>query len=246
MFWNRAAALVAGGLVGGLLLGCQPTPVTSPQASAPAMPSDEASRAQVAQSWRATHPGSEVGVVNAVLPARRLVSVAGLPLDQVQSGNVISILLDRQGGSTIEAVVVSKDRGFAQLAYQSPSAGQRDPQDGDLAVWFPGGPSIPPSSIQPTGEPPMTEPATGNVAIPPATQPANETAPPMPTKEPAPPATEPAAPATQPAAASEGTGAATEPASGAGTASQPAGNPGAQGGTETPPAGTQEKPDLNK
>lgn len=231
MFLFRAAGVV---LMGILIGGCQ-----QPQAAQPPMagePTGEEAAAALAQSWRATHPGTEVGVVNAVLPARRELSVAGLPPDRVQSGNVVTILLNGQGTSTVEAVVIDKNRGpsgnqYVQLTYQPLGPGQRDPRLGDLAVWFPGGESLamPPAETQPTMQPetqPTTMPAEPP-RLPPATQ---ESTPSAPAE---------AMPATQPTAAPESQPAATEPA-------------GAGGGppttTETPTAPPQEKPpaELNK
>ena len=237
MFLFRAAGLV---LMAILIGGCQ-----QPQAAQPPMaePTGEEAAAALAQSWRASHPGTEVGVVNAVLPARRELSVAGLPPDRVQAGNVVTILLNGQGSSTVEAVVIDKNRGpsgnqYVQLVYQPLGPSQRDPHLGDLAVWFPGGESIAmqPAETQPTMQS-ETQP-TAMPAEPPRLPPATQEAAPAAPAEAMPPATQPtAAPETQPAAMPETQPAATEPA--------PAGPPTT---TETPTAPPQEKPpaELNK
>lgn len=232
MFLIRAAGLV---FMATLIGGCQQPPAAQPPM---AEPTSEEAAAALAQSWRASHPGTEVGVVNAVLPARRELSVAGLPSDRVQPGNVVTILLNGQGTSTVEAVVIDKNRGpsgnqYVQLMYQPLGPSQRDPHLGDLAVWFPGGESI---AMQPPETQPTTMPAEAP-NLPPATQEAAPAAPAAPAE--AMPATQPtAAPETQPAAAPETQPAATEPAAGGGPPTT----------TETPTAPPQEKPpaELNK
>jgi len=234
MFLFRAAGLV---LIAVLIAGCQQPQVAQP--STAMEPTSEQAAAALAQSWRATHPGTEVGVVNAVLPARRELSVAGLPADRVQPGNVITILLNGQGTSTVEGVVIDKNPGpsgtrYVQLTYQPLGAAQRDPRLGDLAIWFPGGESVPPAPTQGPETQPTTMPVEP-VNLPPATQEAAPAAP----QEAMPPSTQPAAaPQTQPAAP-ETQPAATEPASAAG---------GPPTTTETPAAPPQEKPpaELNK
>ena len=64
-------------------------------------------------SYRAAHPGSEVGLVNAVLPERRIVSVEGLPGQRIKNGDVLTIL-GGNGKTPIEAVVYAESSGFVE------------------------------------------------------------------------------------------------------------------------------------
>lgn len=268
MFLQRAAGLL---LFGGLIAGCQSG--SQPRASAQGEPPGEQAGAALAQSWRASHPGTEVGIVNAVLPARHEAQVAGLPVNQMREGDVVSILLNGQGTSTISGRVFDKRYGYVQLDYDSPQAGQRDPRDGDLVVWFVGGAAVPPPPGEPTAAPPTTQetvtapmpettaPPTTQEAAPPATQPAaapeqmpkENAAPPTGAGETGAPATSPtnppenaAPPSTQPTGAPE-----TQPSGGPTT--QPATTePAAAGGappatSETPQAPAPSPPgELNK
>ena len=219
----RAVAVMA---MGACLVGCGSSNGSGPRASAQ-MPTDQQTAAGLLRSWESTHPGSRAGVIDAVLPARRLISVADLPVNEVQEGTVISILDERQR-ALVSGVVVARHGNDVHIRYEALPAGERDPRVGDLAVWFPGGQAVPPESVEPGA---TTQP-TGS----PATQPADQ----MPRENPPTnaPATQPAdtgAPVTQPAGATGGTTTGTEPANAGGTS----GNTGATGGTQ-PPA------DLNK
>src|SRR5947209_180379 len=75
MFSIRAVGVV---LAGSLLMGCHSGNVSGPNASTQ-MPTDQQTAAGLLRSWEATHPGSHAGVVDAVLPARRLASVTDPP-----------------------------------------------------------------------------------------------------------------------------------------------------------------------
>lgn len=212
MFSMRAA----GGMVlaGGLLVGCHQPKVTNPTASA-LMPANEATAASLVESWQATHPGAHAGVVDAVLPARRMASVADLPANQITNGTVITILNNRQQ-TLVSGVVIAKSGGDVQIEYEPLAGGERDPQVGDLAVWFPGGPAVAPTMLPPGAgqpvQPPATEPAPGM-------PPENTTNPPPAAQ----PAETPAAPTTQP---SGGAGATAAPSNGS--------EPAATGGGATP------------
>lgn len=233
MVFLRVAGWVA---IGGLLAGCQ-SGKQGPQAAS-AEPMGQQSAAQIEQSWRAANPGSQVGVVNAVLPARRMISVADLPYSDVKKGDVVTVLLDPRGNSTIEAVVVNKNSGYLQLAYRELQPGQRDPRLGDLAVWYPGGQAVPPRAVQPELAEPANRPTNEAAAPAPTTQPAarmeNTQAP----ADNAVPAAHTARPTTQPArtgsdAGGQGAPPTTQPSTNAPT---PAENP-------APPA---KQPELNK
>lgn len=136
MFWNRAAGMI---VAGSLLAGCAGNARQTPKASAPLGSVDETQVNNLEQSWRAAHPGSLVGHVNAVDPSRRVLSVSGLPLDQVHAGDVISILQNGQANDVISARVFGKANGYLQLDYGPLQPGQGQPRDGDLAVWFSAG-----------------------------------------------------------------------------------------------------------
>ena len=209
----------------GILVGCG---TSGPKASTE-MPIDPQTAAALQRSWESTHPGSKAGVVDAVLPARRYVSVSGLPLDEIQKGTVVSVLDQRQR-VVVSGVVEDKRNGRLQVNYEPVPPGERDPRIGDLAVWFPGGQAAPPESVQPSA---------GQSAEVPMTQPADN----MPRENPptGAPATQPAenpAPTTQPAPASP-TGNAPANANEPANANGNAGNPGT-------PGATSQQPDLNK
>jgi hypothetical protein len=138
MVWKRAAGVIVAGT---LLAGCAQHPKETPKASAIVPPMDESAVAGLEQSWRSAHPGSLVGHVNAVDPGRHVLSVTGLPMEQVHNGDVISILLDGQGNSVVPARVYDHRDGFVQMDYGPLQAGQGDPQQGNLAVWFSSGPT---------------------------------------------------------------------------------------------------------
>jgi hypothetical protein len=228
-----AGALLLGATV---LVGCGN--MSGPKASTE-MSTDQQTAAALQRSWESTHPGSKAGVVDAVLPARRLASVSNLPVNEIPDGTVISILDQRQH-TLVSGVVVAHRGGDVHIRYEALASGERDPRMGDLAVWFPGGPAVLPESVQPGAVPsteiPMTQPADNMPRENPAT-----TAPPAnnpPAESPAP-ATQPAAPATQPA---------TEPATGGTTSTnpnEPANAAGTTGNTGTTGA-NQRSPDLNK
>jgi len=209
MFSIRAVAVL---LAGGLIVGCQ-TQSHTPAASVAVQPVSEESIADLEQSWRASHPGTQIGHVNAVATDSRIVSATGLPLGDIRIGDVVTILLDTQGSSTVTATVFGKNSGFVQLDYGALRPGQGDPRIGDLVVWYPGGP---------------VAPAASDVAAPPVTPPAA----PMP--EPAPPAaaTPPATPA--PAPSADAPPAATPPATPPPAPDAPA--PGAATPAPTPPS----------
>lgn len=228
-------------LVGaGFLVGCNAGNSSGPKGSAQ-MANDQQTAAGLQRSWESTHPGSHAGVVDAVLPARRLASISNLPTNQIQEGTVISILDDRQH-SLVSGVVVARHGSDVHIRYDALSGGERDPRIGDLAVWFPGGQAMPPESVQPgagqSAEVPMTQPADNmpreNPATnaPPANNPPDST---VPTTQPT---ENPAAPTTQPAPAGP-TGNA--PAN----ANEPANANGNAGNSGTP-GGASQQPDLNK
>lgn len=209
MVWKRAAARVAAIgsvgvlLVGGMLVaGCQAHSQT-PKAAA-AAPPDESTVANLEQSYRSAHPDALIGHVNAVDPGRHILSVAGLPLDQIHRGDVVSVLVGGQENNPVTANVYDKSSGYVQMDYGQLQAGQPEPRIGDLAVRFLNGASVPPSAadLTTTGGPPGTQPTTmpempaapsTPPAAPPVTPPTTspETTPP-PAAPPAPPATTPA------------------------------------------------------
>lgn len=229
MFRIRAVGALL--MSAGVLVGCG---TSGPKASTE-MPTDQQTAAALQRSWESTHPGSKAGVVDAVLPARRYVSVAGLPLDEIQKDTVVSILDQRQR-IIVSGVVIDKQSGRLQVNYEAVPGGERDPRIGDLVVWFPSGQAVPPEPVQPGANPsaevPATQPAENMPRENPATQPAN-----IPPVENPPPATQPAgnpaAPATQPAGGT--TSNANEPANASGTT----GNTGTTGAN-------QQVPDVNK
>jgi hypothetical protein len=212
---------------------------------------DPGAVAGLEQSWRESHPGSLIGHVNAVLSDRHVLSVTGLPLDQIHAGDVVSILLNGTGSSVVPARVYDKSSGFAQLEYGPLQAGQATPREGDLAIWYATGTSGSDQSMSAgasSGAMPAAQPGATTPEMPPAPAPATPTAPPPETTAPpatpapttpppandasAPPATAPTPPATPPAAA---------------TPPPPANDGAATGATPPPPAPDNKVPaDLNK
>jgi hypothetical protein len=93
---------------------------------------DEGAVSNLEQSWRQAHPGSLIGHVNAVAPDRHILSVTGLPLDQIHEGDIVTILPNGQTNNVISAKVFGKENGFAQLEY----TGGTEPRQGDLAIWY--------------------------------------------------------------------------------------------------------------
>lgn len=233
MFRIRAVGALLMGA--GILVGCGNT--SGPKASTE-MPTDQQTAAGLQRSWESTHPGSRAGVVDAVLPARRLASVSNLPINEIPDGTVISIL-DQQQHTLVSGVVVAHRGGDVHIRYEALGPGERDPRAGDLAVWFPGGPAVAPEAVQPGANPspeiPATQPADNMPRENPATNapPANN----PPAESPAPttqPTGNPAAPATQPASGGAASNA-NEPANASGTT----GNTGTTGAN-------QQSTDLNK
>jgi hypothetical protein len=170
----------AGAIVtGAILIGCQGG--GGPKASAPAgsnlSTANEQTAAELQRTYRASHPGSQVGYVNAVDPGRRILSVAGIPPEMVRPGAIMTVLTD--GGGTLQAVVYARAAGYVQLRYEPLGPGQSGPAAGELTVWNPGGPAIIPESI-----PPTTGAPTGNIGAPttgPGTGAELQPAPPPPT-----------------------------------------------------------------
>ncbi len=151
-------------VIGGLLIGCSGSgPGSGPKASAPAgatlSAADEQTAAELQRTYRASHPGQQVGYVNAVDPGRRIVSVAGIPSEMVRPGAIVSILTT--GGGTVEGVAYAHDYGYVQLRYQPLGPGQAAPATGELAVWNPGGQVVIPESLPPAGMPPTAAPPVG-------------------------------------------------------------------------------------
>jgi len=209
-----AALIVAGGLVA----GCHPKQSATPAASTSTLSSaDQATIAQLQRNYRASHPGTEVGVVNAAIPERHVISVTGIPLDRIRVGDVVTIMSGGESGA-VPAVVYAKADGYVQLRYQPLPAGQAPPSSGNLAVWSPGGAAVPPDAIAPPGETraplapagetlaparspaPMPPPATMPMTdVAPATRPAvQQEAPPPSTVTPAPVRPAPTAPTSSP------------------------------------------------
>jgi len=184
-------------VIGSLLFGCSGSGSGSgPKASAPAgatlSSSDQQTAAELQRTYRASHPGQQVGYVNAVDPARRIISVAGIPSDMVRPGAIMSVLTS--GGGTVQAVAYAHDYGYVQLRYEPLGPGQAAPSTGELAVWNPGGQVVIPEAIPPVGAPTTTAPPP---AIPP-TGTGTSGAITNPTSEPVPPPP-PVVPATMPA-----------------------------------------------
>jgi hypothetical protein len=152
-------------VIGAMLIGCQGGGGggTGPKASAPAgatlSSADEQTAAELQRSYRASHPGQQVGYVNAVDPGRRIISVAGIPPEMVRPGAVMSILTS--GGGTVEAVAYAHDYGYVQLRYEPLGPGQATPTTGELAVWNPGGQAVIPEAMPPVGTPPAVTPPAG-------------------------------------------------------------------------------------
>src|SRR5579884_550977 len=136
MFSIRSLGVV---VAAGLLVGCQQMHGT-PSASVNTSSSGQTVQG-VRASFQAANPNSRVGVVNAVLPNRHLVSVADLPLNEIQEGDVLSIL-NEQGRDLVEGEVIKKTDKWVQVRYMDLPSGARDPRPGDLAAWIPGGPKV--------------------------------------------------------------------------------------------------------
>ena len=230
MVWKRAAGVIVAGTC---MVGCASHHET-PHASAAVQPMDAGAVAGLEQSWRESHPGSLIGHVNAVLPDRHVLSVTGLPLDQIHAGDVVSILLNGTGSSVVSARVYDKSSGYAQLEYSPLEAGQPTPREGDLAVWYAAGTPGADQSIgsgASNGAMPTTQPGATAPEMPPTPAPTTPTAPPPETT--APPASP--QPATPPPANDASAPPATAP-----TAPPP-------GATPPPPAPDNKVPaDLNK
>jgi hypothetical protein len=154
-------------VIGGLLLGCQNGKNGSgPKAAAPEGSSlgagDEQTAAELQRTYRASHPGQQVGFVNAVDPGRRIISVSGIPPEMVRPGAIMSILT--AGGGTVEAVAYAHDYGYVQLRYEPLGPGQTAPATGELAIWNPSGQTVIPEGIPPVGTPPTGVAPTGTGA----------------------------------------------------------------------------------
>lgn len=202
-----------------VLAGC--TPRNSQPAASTLAPMDQQSMSQVGQSYRASHPGSEVGVVNAAIPERRIISVGGIAPERVHRGDLITILESGQRGANVPAVVYDKASGYIQLWYSPLPTGQAAPKVGDIAVWTPGATAVPleemtPPPLAPSPSAIATQPAIQEQATPPPNNAATPTQPALP------PATIPETtlpPASMPASAPSGervfptTSATTHPAS---------------------------------
>jgi hypothetical protein len=190
MFAKRAAAVF---LAGGVLIGCQHA--QTPKATVAVPPMSETAVADLEQSWRTSHPGAMIGHVNAVVPDHRILSVTGLPGDQIHQGDIVTILLNGQANGSVPGRVYDKSSGYVQMDYGPLQPGQSDPVQGDLAIWYPGGVTMPPAgdtgtTPSATTPPPAVvtpEPST----TPPPPTPSTTTPPPAPDTT-APPATTPA------------------------------------------------------
>jgi hypothetical protein len=228
MVWKAAAGVIVAGTI---LAGCAPKPADTPKASAAGQPMDEGAVSTLEQSWRASHPGSLIGHVNAVAPDRHILSVTGLPLDQIHEGDIVTILPNGQTNNVISAKVFGKENGFAQLEY----SGGAEPRQGDLAIWYTAAANDEASTAAgtnaalPTTQPGATVPEmpapapTTPTPAPTPTAPPETTPPPPTTPAPTPPA--PTTPAPTP-----------PPAPGNGTPTAP----------PTPPADNKLPSDLNK
>ena len=204
-----------------------------PTGLGPAQPMDEAAVSNLEQSWRQAHPGSLIGHVNAIVPDRHILSVAGLPLDQIHEGDIVTILPNGQTNNVISAKVFGKDNGFAQLEY----SGMTEPRQGDLAIWYSAGMSDEASTAagtnpaMPTTQPVRHHPRDADPAPTTPTPAPTPTAPPETT--PPPPATPaPTTPTTPPAPTTP----TPAPGTGTGTPTPP----------PTPPADNKLPSDLNK
>lgn len=85
------------------------------------------------QNIQATHPGSLVGVVNAVLPENHFASVGEIPVEQVKPGDLLTIV-DGGGNPVVVGQVVKAVDGNVHLRYEEPQPGRRSPREGDAAV----------------------------------------------------------------------------------------------------------------
>ena len=160
MFTTRVMTAL---VLGAVAVGCQQQPKPRPSSSLDA--SDTRASQQRADSYRGAHPGSEVGVVNAVIPDRHIVSVAGLPLDRIKSGDVVTLL--GAGQQPIQAVVYDQRAGYTQARYQPLPTGTRDPGAGDLAVWYPSNTGASASVMTPDrGMPATSEPGERAATMP--------------------------------------------------------------------------------
>ena len=225
-------------LAGGLLLGCHSGNVSGPNAST-SVPTDQQAAAGLLRSWESTHPGSHAGVIDAVLPARRLASIADLPVNEIPEGTVVTILDDRRQ-TLVSGVVVARKGSDVHIRYEPLAGGERDPRVGDLAVWFPGGEMVAPETMQPG----TTQPAGAPPENMPATNPPAGTNPPPP--PPAAPATQPSDNATPPATQPTGTtGAAAATPDNASNTTGTTGNTGATTGNTGATTGNQQ-PEVNK
>jgi hypothetical protein len=216
MFSLRSLGVV---VISGLLLGCQQTKST-PSASVGTSTGGQTLQG-VRASFQAANPNSRVGVVNAVLPNRHLVSIADLPLNEIQEGDVLSIL-NEQGRDLVEGEVLKKTDRWVQVRYMDLPAGQRDPRPGDLAAWIPGGARVVTSESQRGNAINPAAPARTDTAAPTGTEPQPTGTEPQPAAPP--PATEPAAQPTEPPAANPAA-AETMPAQPADATATPAANP---------------------
>ena len=253
MFAIRAVAVL---LAGGLVVGCA-TPSRTPTASVGMQPPvNEANVADLEQSWRASHPGTQIGHINAVAPESHIASATDLPLADIHMGDVLTILRGGQGTNTLPATVFGKNSGYVQLDYGSVRPGQGDPVIGDLVVWYPSGSAAAandaaaPPVVVPTTPAPTPAPAAdaSPAATPPATSapaPGGDAVPPA-----APPATPPPAPGADapPAPAPQTTPPAAPDPSAPGAATPPPAPPSTDAPTPPPAPAPDNKPpaDLNK
>ena len=198
MFATRVMALT---VLGGLMIGCQ----QQRKAASPSMPAanDPLAQTMRAKTYRSAHPGSEVGVVNAALPDRQIISIDGLPASRINIGDGVTIL-GGNGKTPIGAIVYDQRAGFTQARYETLPRDVVAPMVGDLAVWYPANAGTPLSPVTHTGALRMA-PTSAPMVMPETTPSTTETAPKPDVlkKEDAVPAAPATMPASMPAASTE-------------------------------------------
>jgi hypothetical protein len=137
----------------GCLAGCaNKPPAANPTTTEPVGTAETLEQART--RFKAANPGAEIGAVIAVLPEHNLAAVGDIPAANFKVGDPVTFLDNNLDDLTIGSVVAIVNNNL-QVQYETPTAGHRAPEVGDLAVRIVSAPGAP------TGQP-AAPPDTGN------------------------------------------------------------------------------------
>lgn len=135
-------ALLGWSLSGGMLIGpggCTARPPLQPQSqlqSAQIRPATPQTVEQRLATFTAARPLATVGVVNAVIPERRILQVQGIEPRSVAIGQVIVVVANDDPQNPIHATVFDRQSGFLQLRYGDDAGRSQVPRTGDIAFCY--------------------------------------------------------------------------------------------------------------